>query len=227
MSFEVIELKIWMTKFAKGKRLCVEGNLKTGAEVIMKKLALFVITIAFAPLMYASMASAQVVGTYEMVATGSCLHSPSGFQNLSSTPPSFSPPFIPNSPVGVWGATTMAKATWVFRSNGTGFANGTNYPIDFPPGGVLGLGTPAARENPISFKFNYQLDEDDIILQLYHPVTNAFIGELLGEVSVDKKTMTIPSAYQVYNFGTTLGYAVCNTARILIQVESGNEPVKK
>jgi len=186
----------------------------------MKKLALIVVVVALSGLMSAGIVSAQVIGTYEMISTGSCLHSPSGFTNLSATPPSYAPPFIPNSPTGVWGATTMATATWVFNSDGTGHASGTNYPIDFPPGGVLGLGTPAARQNPIAFNFNYQLDGSEIIVDLY--VNGAYAGQLIGAVSLDKKTLTIPSAYQVYNFGSTLGYAVCNTARVLIRV--GNVP---
>jgi hypothetical protein len=44
-------------------------------------------------------------------------------------------------------------------------------------------------------------------------------GELVGSVSLDKKTLTIPTELQYINFGGPPLYtAVCNVMRILIQV---------
>jgi hypothetical protein len=203
----------------------------------MKKPALFLITVAFAVLVNASMASAQVVGTYEMVATGSCLHSTTGFIE-DSAGKVLGPPFVPKPGSTVWGATTMAEATWVFYPDGTGFFTGLNYPIDFPPGspfvgpppaGSTSQWGPRARQGGIGNDFKYHLIGSDIIIELYAPTIppsyQTKVGELVGAVSLDKKTLTIPSANQVYNFTTLappLYWAVCNTARVLIRV--GNVP---
>lgn len=150
---------------------------------------------------------AQVVGgQYMMIATGSCLHSTSGFNETA-------PPYIPkiNAHSKVWGATTMAQATWNFKNDGTGSAVGINYATDFPPGGPI-LKSPAVRQNPFVLNFSYEVTGSSITITL------SPVSQLIGTVSEDENTLIIDSAYQVYNLGPPMGYAVCNTARVLTRV---------
>ena len=165
------------------------------------------IIAALSTFMSAAMTLAQVSGTYEMSSTGSCLYSTLGFKE---TAPPFTPNFDAHSKV--WGATTMATATWTFdegKCNGT--ASGTNYAIDFPPGGPI-LKSPDAHQYPISFTFDYTVIGSVITIT---PSTGSI---LVGTVSADGGTLTIPSAYQVFQLGAPMGTAVCNTARVLIRV---------
>jgi hypothetical protein len=205
----------------------------------MKKLALILIIAGLSTLMSLGITSAKVKegwgaiqGTYEMVATGSCLHSTLGFIE-DATGTVLGPPFIPKPGSIVWGATTMAEATWVFYPDGTGYFTGLNNPIDFPPGspGPPPTGPswgPRARQGGIGNDIKFHLSGSDIIIELYAPGTDTKIGELVGQVSLDKKTLIIPSANVVYNFTgfepptSALYWAVCNTARVLIRV--GNVP---
>jgi hypothetical protein len=190
----------------------------------MKKIALIVIIAALSTSMSVALALADdrdwrdwnpIKGEYAMIATGSCLHSPSGFKSTT-------PPFIPNNIVGVWGATTMAQATWVFKHGGKGTLDGVNYAIDFPPGNPLPLFSgPDARNSSFGFDITYVVDDSVITIKQFARVTPPFqtqIAELIGTVSEDGNTITIPSAYQFYQFGLPMGDAVCNTARTLIRV---------
>jgi hypothetical protein len=206
----------------------------------MKKLALIVIIAALSTLMAAAITTASderfdwwvLQGTYEMIATGSCLHSTDGFiENPAG------PPFIPKPGSTVWGATTTAVATWVLYYDGTGYIAGINYPIDFPPGspfipsgGTLAWG-PRARQGGFNYDIKYHLSGSDIIFDVFLPPDPTIdpprekyavkIGEWEGSVSFAKQTITVPTVNQVFNFTTSvpsLYWAVCNTARVLIRV---------
>jgi hypothetical protein len=191
----------------------------------MKKLSLIVIIAALFSFMSVGIASAKdkdqsrggIQGTYEMIATGSCLHSPSGFEETTDT--LGNPLYVPNDSEGVWGATTSAVGTWKFYSHGTGHADIWNYPIDFPPGSDSW--GPRARSQNLVYDTKYQVHKDVIIIKLYVPdgTFSQQRGELVGSVSLDKKTLTIPTELQYINFGGPPLYtAVCNVMRILIQV---------
>jgi hypothetical protein len=111
--------------------------------------------------------------------------------------------------------------TWEFYSDGTGHADIWNYPIDFPPGSES-LG-PRARSQNLVFDTKYQVNKDVIIIKLYVPdgTFKQQRGELVGSVSLDKKTLTIPTELQYINFGgPPLYQAVCNTMRVLIRVDN-------
>lgn len=72
-----------------------------------------------------------------------------------------------------------------------------------------------ARGNPFSLEFKYDVTHKGVVTIILD------IGFVLeGRVSVDKQTLTIPSAYQDYDLTEyKLGHAVCNTVRILIRVK--------
>lgn len=185
----------------------------------MKKITLILFIAALSLFVSATVVTADdeywrgFRGVYEMSATGSCLHSIDGWRDVS-------PPYIPEVDSEVWAATTMSHGTWTFNRDGTGAAEGENYVIDFPPGitppGPPWLGSgPMARGNPFSFEFTYAVTHKGVITVT---LGSGFVLE--GRVSVNKKTITIPSAYQEYDLTAYgLGYAVCNNARVLIQVK--------
>lgn len=174
----------------------------------MRKLGMLMMIPALAMLLAPAMASAEhggwgaIHGTYSMTTSGGCLHSNLGF-NANLTP-------ITGSVV--WGAIAMPQAIWTFGSDGTGTMLGTNYVLDFPPGSPF-FGSPIARQNPISFKFHYEVTEDGAIT-VYPPLP----PNLAGMISKDHKTLTLSNANQVQAVGP-LGYAICNFTRTLIRVE--------
>lgn len=191
----------------------------------MKKLAVVVMIIAIASFMAVPMASADdhhtwgLHGDYAMIATGSCLHSTQGFTNQSE--PNTPPAWVPQSNSVVWGATTMAQATWTFKSDGTGAVLGTNYVIDFPPNGSPSppfYNAPVARQNPIGFSFGYTLTPDGGI-EVKLP--NGFVLAV-GMISLDHKTITLWSANVVQPWivnSVQYGNVICNTGRLLIRVK--------
>lgn len=193
----------------------------------MKKLAAF-LTIPALVLLVASTASAfrfhhwgGIHGTYAMIATGSCLHSTGGFDNQNQNVPDAPPAWTPQSNSVVWGATTMAQATWTFKSDGTGAVLGTNYVIDFPPDGSPSppfSGAPVARQNPIAFSFGYVLTPDG---EVEVKLPNGFVLAV-GRISIDHKTMTLWSANVVQPWkinNVQYGDVICNTGRLLIRVK--------
>lgn len=192
------------------KRIGIEIILRSYKEVQMKKIILVLIITALSLSVTAAVVSADYEclrgfrGVYEMSLTGSCLHSIDGFGE--------GPPYIPIGESGVWAATMMAHGTWMFNRDGTGSAKGLNYVIDFPPG-IPGPGS-MARGNPFELHFTYYVTHRGVITVILDDAI------LEGRVSIDKKTISLPSAYQEYNlveYG--LGYAVCNAARVLIRVK--------
>jgi type 1 fimbria pilin len=194
----------------------------------MKKLAILVMILALV-LMAAAMASADghrrgvIQGDYAMIATGSCLHSTEGFVN-QNTPDN--PAWIPASDQSwVWGATTMAQATWEFERDGTVTVSGTNYVIDFPPSGSPNppfYGSAAARQSPIYSLFNYTVTPDGGIEVTIPLPNNGKFVVARGKISSDHKTITLWSANVVQPWfveGVQYGNVVCNTGRVLIRVK--------
>ncbi len=193
----------------------------------MKKLNLFVIITAFVTLALVGMASAKddgnwgaIKGTYEMIATGSCLHSPTtGFSGTGTV----ANPFIPNGPT-VFAAPTLARATWIFDGSGTATFVGENF-ATISPGGV-NQGA-LERENPIgqpnSFHFDYTVDGHGWIMGTVREVPAIVEGNLAnltleGRISKDHKIVTLSNGGQIQYPGTPMT-AICNSARILFKVD--------
>jgi hypothetical protein len=181
----------------------------------MKKLATIVICTAFFALGLVGMASAQVEGgQYKMTATGSCLHSTTGFNvNIDADGGTVYTPKV-DAHSKVWGATTMAEATWKFNADGTVSMSGINYPIDFPPGNP-GLKSAAARQNGIGFPNGMKWEVNGNNITIKNPLG---IITLKGTVSEDENTIIINSPFVLYDLGPPLYNAVCNTARVLIRM---------
>jgi hypothetical protein len=180
----------------------------------MKKFVLIVGIVALSTLMSASMASAQapapsILGTWEMISSGICLHSTLGWidknGDLNGTG---GPPFTAPKKSDVWAGTATAEATWVFIDATNGRVDGTNYASIFPGGDI----DPYVGINPFGFDFTYTL--------VGHNVTVTGSGLVMtGMISIDKTTMTLISAAQIQNVTAKgLGYLVHNNARVLIKV---------
>lgn len=209
----------------------------------MKKLALAVMLAALSTLLTPAIAPAWdehfgwwvMHGSYEMTATGSCLHSTKGFDEIQGPPGSPGPTYVPKSDSTVWGATTTTVATWVLYKDGTGYIAGINYPIDFPPGSPgppSGLPWGArARQGWVNYDLKYHLNGSDIFFEVFLPADpNSVpprakyaikIGDWEGSVSLDKQTIIIPTVNQVFDLtksAPALYYAICNSARVLIRV---------
>ena len=184
----------------------------------MKKHNVVVMITVFVTLGLLGVASAKdtynrgtIKGTYEMIATGSCLHSPAGFTGNGT----IEAPFIPNG--SSFAAPTLARATWIFDGGGTATFVGENFATIFPGGAPLG---PQERENPIGipagtqlnpFHFEYTVDGHGWITG-----TVREIGITLeGRISKDHKIMTLSNGGQLQAGGT----AICNSARILFKVD--------
>ena len=98
----------------------------------MKKITFVLIIIALSIFMSAAVVSAgghgwkRFHGTYEMIANGTCLHSSLGYTDMVN------PPIIPIAGSVVYVGTTMAQATWTFKSNGEGAFSFINYVTILP-----------------------------------------------------------------------------------------------
>ena len=170
---------------------------------------------------------AAIKGTYEMIATGSCLHSPTGFTGSGT----FSDPFLPIGPA-VFGAPTLARATWTFDGSGTATFVGENFATIFP-GGVYPDNPlpnpnqgPLERENPIGtdtnpYHFDYTVDGHGGITGTVREIP-AIVGGTLdkltleGWISKDRKIIILSNGGQIQSPGTGMT-AICNSARILFK----------
>jgi hypothetical protein len=196
----------------------------------MKKLAVLMMIPALAMFMVPALASANwdywwgIQGNWEMVASGSCLHSSNGFDLIpaTTTPTTQAEYYAPKAGGFVWAATTFAEATWTFERDGSGAVSGWNYVIDFPPGRPVPIGTPPVstqtpnvRKNPIAFKFHYSVaGNGDIVVTFDAPFAPPFLPAMYGKVSISRMAMTLWSAYEPQQGGV----AICNTGRTLIRV---------
>lgn len=153
-------------------------------------------------------------GTYEMVASGSCSHSESGWiggngkENLEATPP-----LKPIDFKTLYVGTTVTYGTWIFNKDRTGEYTITNYATILPGGSYPTTEPFLKTQNPPTTKFTFVVNPFGDI-----SVTAGGI-QIIGSISIDKKTMTLSNGNQVQDFrGASLGWAVCNSARTLIRV---------
>ena len=193
----------------------------------MKKIALIGIIAALCMFMSAAVASAgdshwgAIRGNYEMIATGSCLHSSLGFDPTTA---SGLQAWTPKAGSTVWGASTLTQGTWTFKRDGNGTLTGINFVIDFPPVGSPDppfFGSPVARQNAFTdFPFTYMVTHDGVITVQLGSQT------LDGMISKDHKTITLGSANQPGKFyyldenGVYVQYGevICSSGRVLIRV---------
>ncbi len=192
----------------------------------MKKLAVFMIIPALAMFMVPALASANwyywwgIQGTWEMSASGSCLHSSlEYFQNAQRnnwwTAPVDSK---------VYAGVTVANGTWTFESTGWNTGKGTYsqriYATILPGGNAsipveVRVFPPLSVEQPTLVEFTYEITPSRDIT-----VTETGSGiKLYGSISIDKKSMTLLSANNVQNFPAPFWFTICNTARTLIKVK--------
>jgi hypothetical protein len=126
----------------------------------------------------------QFEGTYEMSASGSCLHSQNGYtQNAIGW-------YLPNEGT-VYSGTTVSNGTWVFKKNETGTHSYLMYatvtpPVKPPPCLIPGgLRIFSADELNFTYKIN---PFGDITVKV---TENGEIDTLSGSISPDKKTITL------------------------------------
>lgn len=153
-----------------------------------------------------------IQGTYEMVATGSCIHSSGGF-NFSGSGTPLDPTIA--APIGsYWASVYVGQGTFTFESDGTGTMRVTQSCI-LPDKATQATAPPeSADPGP----FSYQFSENGTII-----VTIPAVGlELSGRLSQDHKTMTLVSAMQYQPLGPT-GHQICDIARVLIRVKDVND----
>jgi|OpeIllAssembly_1097287.scaffolds.fasta_scaffold648235_1 hypothetical protein len=181
----------------------------------MKKLALIVGIVAISTLMSASMALAQgyIAGTWEMISSGICLHSVDGWERSVPATDGFNG-WKPVTPTKVWAGTATARATWVFKQDGKGTVQGTNYAAIFPGG----YKAPYEAPSPFGFNFEYEITNGyEVTVTGTSGSANGLV--MNGMISIDKKVMTLLSASNVQNFSAWgLGYLIMDNMRILIKV---------
>lgn len=204
----------------------------------MKKLAMLLIIPALVVFTVPALASANwyywwgIQGTWEMSASGSCLHSSEPyFQNENRNKWWTAPPDSK-----VYAGVTVANGTWTFEGHGKGTYTQTIYatilpggtdtmPVWFPDEQVFkDVKVPLevrvlASSKPV--EFSYEITPSGDIT-----VTETGTGiKLYGRISIDNGTMTLLSANNVQDFGRNLfGYTICNFARTLIKVRGTYSP---
>jgi len=135
-----------------------------------------------------------------MIASGSCIHSVTGWVD-SNNPPNYNldvvtPPFSPIDPFQVYAGTTVTYGTWTFNKDGTGNYTLTNYATILPGSAMH---DPELLEQHHSGAFTFKVSPFGDITATTGNQTIGFV-ELKGSNSNDKKIMTIISANQVQNF---------------------------
>jgi hypothetical protein len=141
-------------------------------------------------------------GTYEMIASGSCIHSENGYDAKHS----------PITPGKVYVGTTVASGTWTFNRGGSGKYTITNYATIIPTADATPpLGIRVATFTDVTFTYE---------ITPFGDITVRAGGiDLIGSISIDRNTMTLLSANNVQNFGgEPYWFTICNTARTLIKV---------
>lgn len=184
----------------------------------MKKLAVQMMVTALAIFMVAAMASAEesgwggIHGTYELIATGNCLHSATdiGFTGAGT----LGSPYTATPGTDHYISTYFGEGVWVFQSDGSGTMEVTQSCI-LPNKAEQKL-LPSAPLQIERVPFTYQiLDEKRIKVTIGFPV----YLELVGRVARDHKTMTLNSTMQKQTVTGAYPYQVCNIGRVLIRVE--------
>ena len=140
-------------------------------------------------------------GTYEMIASGSCIHSENGYDDKHSPLPG-----------KVYAGTTVANGTWIFNRGGKGTYSFTNYATILPSADATPpLGIRVLIRNNLPFTYEITPFGDITV--------HAGGIDLVGSISIDRNTMTLLSANQVQKFDSPLWFTICNTARTLIKVD--------
>jgi hypothetical protein len=153
-------------------------------------------------------------GTFEMISSGICLHSLDDWEQVND-PPNFVG-FVPKNPLKVWAGTATARATWIFKRDGTGTAEGKNYASIFPGSEIK---PPYEAESEFKFSFIYEITNKGEITVTGTAPEHMKGHVLNGMISIDKNVMTLLSAAQVQDLSNKgLGYLIHNNARVLIRV---------
>jgi hypothetical protein len=183
----------------------------------MKKLAVFLMIPALAMFMVPALASANwyywwgIQGTWEMSASGSCLHSSEnyipGANGWWTAPPGSK----------VYAGTTVSNGTWIFK-NGEGTFSQTIY-ATILPGGEPSIPVAVRVLEQKDVPFTYTITRSGDIT-----VTVGAIA-LIGNVSIDNGTMTLLSANNVQELPAPFWFTICNTARTLIKVHGAYSPM--
>jgi len=207
----------------------------------MKKLALLLLIPALAMFIVPSLASANwyywwgIQGTWEMSASGSCLHSSLPYQQISgkwTAPPSSQ----------VYAGVTVANGTWTLESTGwltgTGTYAQTIYATILPGGAATMPGKDKdgvditllvplevrviSSQTPVVFTYEITQSGDITVTETVPVGVDKVTITHRGSISADRKTITLLTANQPVNYGTNLfANTICNFSRTLIKV--GNE----
>ncbi len=199
---------------------------RRGKEGHMKKLGSIVMMLAIASFVTATIAFAQNVppgsvhGTYELFATGTCLHSAAAFTLTPSTiPDDPATAYDVNTKLGTavgantWVSSYMGRGAFTFHGDGTGTMRVTQSCI-LPVGELSGM-LDQKLTPPIAF--SYWLAEGGIIT-VHIPIAPIKLW-LTGTLSPDHKTMTLASTMQEQSVGTEGAphFQVCTIHRILFR----------
>jgi hypothetical protein len=221
----------------------------------MKKLAVLMMIPALAMFMVPAPASANwyywwgIQGTWQMSASGSCLHSSMPYvPNLSPISPTNPAPknwWTAPGDSNVYAGVTVADGTWTFESTGWLTGTGTysqriyatilpggaaTMPVQTPGGVISGpvplevrVIPPLLVPQPPVVAFTYEITQSgDIVITEAAPVgVNAVTITHRGSISIDRNTMTLLTANQPVNYGTNLfANTICNFSRTLIKVSN-------
>ena len=193
----------------------------------MKKLALIGVIAILSMVMLAVTASAggngwkNFHGTYEMSASGSCIHSENGYtQNAGGW-------YLPNAGV-VYAGTTVSNGTWVFNRNKTGTYSYVMYatvtpPVQDPPclipGGIRifnSIHEDKDKNEVNEYTFTYNITNFGDIT-----ITTEEGDTLEGSISNDKKTIILFDALREKGPGAAVcpwWTIICTATRTLIKV---------
>ena len=213
----------------------------------MKKLAVLLIIPALAMFMVPALASANwyywwgIQGTWEMSASGSCLHSSEPYSSSAAGG------WIAPGTSNVYAGVTVANGTWTFESTGWLTGKGTYSQRIYAtilPGGATTMPGKDTGGNPITLTVPLEVRVIPSLVLYPQPPAVAFTYEITpsgeititepnvgpdkvtlthsGSIATDRKTITLLTANQPVNYGTNLfANTICNFSRTLIKV--GNE----
>ena len=206
----------------------------------MKKLSLVTIISAFFIAALVGMASAEnsgklgaikITGTYEMSASGSCLHSENGYTTGSNGW------YSANSGV-VYAGTTVWNGTWVFKKDGTGTYSYIMYATVTPPVQQYSCDNTAPIPGPITggiriFSSSHKDANGNVINERTFTYDITKVGDITilteegdtleGSISLDKKAITLFDALRVKGPGATVcpwWSIICTATRTLIKVHN-------
>ena len=194
----------------------------------MKKLTIFVL-ISVLLTFTAAMALAydddngfkHFTGTYEMSASGSCIHSQNGYQQNALGW------YLPNDGV-VYAGTTVSNGTWVFKKNGKGTYSYIMYatvtpPVEEPPclipGGIRifsSLHQDAKGQDVNEYTFTYKITRSGNIT-----IVTEEGDTLEGKISIDDNAITLFDALREKGPGAAVcpwWNIICTATRTLIKV---------